>query len=77
MTDYRNMCSNMLLKCTQITVQNHIILNLLLQQLVSDTILSGKLTFYGWVLKSIASVDLVRKASDEIRITTFFSNPSE
>jgi hypothetical protein len=43
----------MLLKCAQ-------------QQLVSDTILPGKLTFYGRILKSIVRVALVCKAADEI-----------
>jgi hypothetical protein len=37
----------------------HIILNLILQQLVSDTIFPGKLIFYDRVLKSIACVVLV------------------
>jgi hypothetical protein len=62
----------MQLKCAQISKELHIILNLLLQQLVSDTILPGKLTFYGRVLKSIACVPPVCKAADEIKVTFFF-----
>jgi hypothetical protein len=52
----------------------HIILNLLLQQLVSDIIFTWKLTFYGRGLKSIAYVALVRKTADEIRITVSFKS---
>jgi hypothetical protein len=62
----------MLLKCAQITIQLHIILNLLLQQLVSDTILPVKFTFYGRVLKSIACVALVREAAGERRTAILF-----
>jgi hypothetical protein len=36
--------------------------------------LYGKLTFYGRVLKSIACVVLVFKATDEIRIMIFFKS---
>jgi hypothetical protein len=35
---------------------------------------TGKLTFYGWILKSIECVELVRKAADDIRITIFFTS---
>jgi hypothetical protein len=49
------------MKCAQITIDLHIILNLLLKQLVWDTFLPGKHTFYGWVLKPIACVVLVAK----------------
>jgi hypothetical protein len=45
-------------------------LNLFLQQPYL-TILPGKLTFYGKVLKSVASV-LVRKAADKTRNTLVF-----
>jgi hypothetical protein len=64
----------MLLRCAQITIELHTVLHLLLQLLVSGIILLGNLTFYGRVLQSTA---LIRKAADEIRITIFFSNPSE
>jgi hypothetical protein len=37
--------------------------------------LPGKVTFYGRVLKSVACVVIVRKASDEK--TLFFSDPAE
>jgi hypothetical protein len=61
----------MLLKCARITIELHIILNLLLQQLISDTVfLPEKRTFYGRVLKSIACVALGRIAADD-RITIF------
>jgi hypothetical protein len=43
----------MLLKCAQITVELHVILNFLRQQLVCDTILPTKLTFYSIALMSI------------------------
>jgi hypothetical protein len=64
----------MLLKCAQITIELHItcILHLLLQHLVSQQFLPGKLTLFGRVLKSVAYVALVRKAADEISITIFF-----
>jgi hypothetical protein len=46
-----------------------------LQRLVSDDILTGKLASYGKAYKSIACVALVCKATDEIRIGFFFSQP--
>jgi hypothetical protein len=47
---------------------------LLLQQLVSDTVLPGKFTLYGRVLKPMVCVALVHKASDNIRITILFKS---
>jgi hypothetical protein len=44
---------------------------LLLQQLYLTQFLFKKLTYYGRVLKPTASVALVRKVADEIRVTTF------
>jgi hypothetical protein len=50
----------------------YIILNLLLKQLVSGTILPGShITFYGKVLTTASSVALARKEHD-IRIMIFF-----
>jgi hypothetical protein len=65
----------------------HNILNLLLQQLVSDKVSPEKLTSYSRVFKSTACTVHrlrdgegyvpVRRAADEIRITIAFLNPSE
>jgi hypothetical protein len=63
------------LKCAQIAIELHIILNLVLQ-LVSDTVFIWKSTFYGRVLKLLACMALVHKAVDKIRVM-IFSNPSE
>jgi hypothetical protein len=62
------------LKCAHTTVELDVILNLFLQQLVSDTILPAKFTFHGRVLNSVARVALVRKAGNEIK-TRYFSKP--
>jgi hypothetical protein len=59
---------SILLKCVQITIQLHVILNVLLQQLGSDN-LSEKLTFCGRALKLVACVALVHEAADEVKIT--------
>jgi hypothetical protein len=55
----------MLLKCVQITIELRVILNFILQQLVSGTILTGKFAFYHRVSKSVTCVALVRKARQE------------
>jgi hypothetical protein len=49
----------------------HIILNFLLQQIVSDRTFTRKTYIYGMFLKSVACVALVHKTADEIGITTF------
>jgi hypothetical protein len=54
----------MLLKCSQIAIELHIILNVLLQEVYPAQFLSGKPTIYGRVSKSIACVALVRKAEE-------------
>jgi hypothetical protein len=58
---------NLLLKCVQITFELYIIFNLLVQRL-------WKTCIYFRVLKSVACMEVVRKAADEIRIK-IFSNP--
>jgi hypothetical protein len=68
------MSVSFLLKWTQISIQLHI-LNFLLQHLVPDTYLLGKLTFDEKVLKSVGYVALAHKAADKIR-TTIFSDLS-
>jgi hypothetical protein len=60
-----------LLKCAQITIELHLDLNLLLQQLLSD-IHCILFTFHGSVLKPTACSTLVRKVADDIRIQLFF-----
>jgi hypothetical protein len=76
MTNYHTIFSNINCNgCTQITAELHIILNLLLQQLVFDTVVTCKTcTVYVGFLKSTACVALVRKAADEIRITIFLKS---
>jgi hypothetical protein len=53
-----------LLKCAQITVKLHIILNLFLQNLRLSQFLPGELTFSGNVLRSVARVPPAYKAAD-------------
>jgi hypothetical protein len=62
----------MLLKCAQIAIQFHIILNLLLQQFVSDSFYLENLRFMVEVLKTIVCLALVYKAAGKIRIMTYF-----
>jgi hypothetical protein len=57
----------MLLKSAQIITEYHIILNFLLQQLVSEL-------HFTVLLKSTAEVTLVCKAKDEIRSTISFKS---
>jgi hypothetical protein len=59
-----------------LTIELHIIKNVLLEQLVSDTIFTWR-TYFTVGMKSVASVALVHKAADERRITISFSSPSE
>jgi hypothetical protein len=67
MTNYPTIYSNInLLTYAQIVIRLNIILNLFLQQLVSDVIFTWKITLYGVVLKSEA---FVRTAADEKRLT--------
>jgi hypothetical protein len=66
----------MLLKCAQITIELHSILNFLPATACIRQFLPEKHTFYGKVSKSIVCVALVCKAADKIRIT-IFSNSSE
>jgi hypothetical protein len=64
---HSNLCAQkqILLKYSQITVELHI-LYLHLQQIVSNTIFTGKLSFYRRVSKLLAS--LTRQTADGIRI---------
>jgi hypothetical protein len=69
------MLRQILLKCVQITVELHIILNLPLQELVQyvTQFLPGKFTIYSRVLKSVACVALVCNPANEIRPTICFT----
>jgi hypothetical protein len=57
----------MSLKYAKLLIDLNIILNLLLQQLVSYIMFTRKVTFYGSFLKSVACSALVRKGAEEIR----------
>jgi hypothetical protein len=61
-----------ILKCEQTATDLHIILNLFLQQLVSDTDFTWKIAFYGRISGLTACLALVCKAADETRITISF-----
>jgi hypothetical protein len=60
-----------LLKYTQISIELHIILNFILQRLVSDIVFTSKTCVYDGIFKSVTYLALLRKAADEIRIKIF------